>query len=92
MRAISPRMASILAAVHEVQDVGRALHATDVGRFQVLVAGELALHDLVEFIEGVRRNAVEGGDAQQHVHAGTVRQQFQRVGAWSVSGAPSRWR
>lgn len=38
-------MILVLAAVHEVQDVGRALHAADVGRLQVLVAGELALHD-----------------------------------------------
>src|SRR5690606_33626579 len=54
----------VLPGLQEVEDVRRDLDAADVGRLEVLVAGELALHDLVELVQRVRRDAVEGGDAQ----------------------------
>ena len=60
--------------IHQVQDACRHLDAANAGRLQVGAAGELALHDLVEFLECRRLDAVELGDAHQHVGAHPIRQ------------------
>src|SRR5690606_32014050 len=48
----------VLARVHEVEDVGRHPHAADGRGLEVLVAGELARHHLVQLVERVGRDAV----------------------------------
>src|SRR5690606_1891098 len=67
LRADGIEQRHVGGAAQEVDDLRRGLAAAEPGALDLLAAGEQERKRLVQLLERVRLDAVEGGDAQDHV-------------------------
>jgi len=77
--------AALDGAFAQVEDARRRLDAAERGGLHVGAAGELALEDIVQLLQGVGLDAVEAGDAQHDVAAQALGKLGSTRAAWSGS-------
>jgi hypothetical protein len=67
-------------AAQHVQDLGGGLHAAQAALLHAVAAGQHLAHHLVEVLQRQRLDAVERGDAHQHLVALALGEELEHVG------------